>query len=451
MRRAAPALIAAVALVAGCASSPKAPVSAPGAPRFPDYPRLEVPANLRVSPEIRTRHEAAWQRLQSGDLRTAGRDYNDVLKQSETFYPAEAGLGFVALAGREHKQAAARFSSALAKNERYLPAWLGLAEAQVGLGHDRDAIGAMERALEIDPSRDALRSRLELLRFKEVQTLIASGQRARQAGRVDEARQALERALTLSPSSAVILRELGAVETAQGSLDAAEAHIRRALEIDQNDAESHAALGALLERREQYREASVAYGRAAAIDPRPAWRERSTALREKANSRAIPAEFRDLATATSVSRAQVAALIGTRLDQLIERAPRRVTAVATDVRDHWAAPWILPVTQAGVMEILPNHTFQPAATVRRADLARVVSQLLALVAAERQIDLARWRAARPRFPDLPVTNVFYNAAALAVASGAMDTAEGDRFLPTRSVAGAELVAAIDRVEQLAGR
>jgi tetratricopeptide (TPR) repeat protein len=452
MRAASRLIVVGTALVvAGCASNPKAPPAAPGAPRYPDFPVLEIPANLRVSPDIQTRHEAAWQRLQAGDLRNAGREFNDVLKRSDTFYPAEAGLGFVALAGRDFKQAAARFAATTAKNERYLPAWLGMADAQVGLDHDADAIAALERALELDPKREAVRSRLELLRFKEVQTLIANGQRARQAGRFDEARRLLERALTLSPTSAVIFRELGAVETSQGSLDAAEAHVRRAIEIDQNDAESHAALGAVLEAREQYREASAAYARAAAIEPRTGWRERSTALREKANSSAIPAEFRDLASATAVSRAQVAALIGTRLDAMIGRAPRRVTAVATDVRNHWAEPWILPVTQAGVMEILPNHTFQPAAPVRRIDLARVVSQLLALVAAERQIDLARWRAARPRFPDLPTSNQYYNAAALAVASGAMDTREGDRFLPTQPVTGADLVAAIDRIEQLAGR
>ena len=103
------------------------------------------------------------------------------------------------------------------------------------------------------------------------------------------------------------------------------------------------------------------------------------------------------------------------------------------------------------MEILPNHTFQPASTVRRADLARVVTQLLTIVGADRQIDLARWKAARPRFADLPASNLFYNAAALAVTSGAMDTRQGDRFLPTQPVSGAELVAAIDRIEQLAGR
>ncbi len=327
-----------------------------------------------------------------------------------------------------------------------------MADAQVGLEHDAEAIAALEKVLELDPSRDAVRSRLELVRFKEVQALISNGQKARQAGRMEDAERFLQRALALSPSSPVILRELAVMETSRGSLDAAEEHIRRALEIDAKDPESHAALGAVLEAREQYRDAAAAYGRAAAIDPRPTWRERSTTLREKANLSAIPPEFRELPSAESVSRAQVAALIGTRLEVLLERAPKpAVTAVATDVRGHWAAPWILPVTQAGIMEIQPNHTFQPAVGVRRVDLARVISQLLALVAAERQIDLARWRAARPKFADLPASNLFYNAAALAVASGAMDTSGGDRFFPTRPVTGADLIAAIDRIEQLAGR
>jgi len=443
-------VIGAAILVAGCASRTR-PVAVPGAPAFPDYPRLEIPANLRVDQDVRDRHELAWQRLQAGDLRNANREFNESLKRSATFYPAETGLGFVALAGRDFKQASSRFSAALAKNDRYLPAWLGLADAHVGLGNDVQAIAALERALEIDPKREALRDRLELLRFKEVQSLIGAGQRARQANRYDEAQRLLDRALTLSPTSAIIRRELSALETARGSLDAAEEHARRAIQIDANDAESHATLGAVLEAREQYRDAAAAYGRAAAIDPRPIWRERSTALREKANLSAIPPEFRDLPAAAAVSRAQVAALIGTRLEVLVERAPKTVAAVATDVRTHWAAPWILPITQAGIMEVLPNHTFQPAATVRRADLAKVIEQLLAVLAAERQIDLGRWRASRPRFADLPPTNLFYNAAALAVASGAMDTRGGDRFEPTRPVTGAELVAAIERIEQLAGR
>jgi hypothetical protein len=146
----------------------------------------------------------------------------------------------------------------------------------------------------------------------------------------------------------------------------------------------------------------------------------------------------------------VAALIGDRLESVLQRAPRR-NAIVTDVRGHWAESWILQVTQAGVMDVSPNHTFQPANAIRRIDLAQVVAQLLPLVLAGRPADLNRWKASRPRFVDLPSTNVYYPSAALAVSAGAMKTQDGDRFASTRPATGADVLAAITRVEQLAGR
>ena len=61
--------------------------------------------------------------------------------------------------------------------------------------------------------------------------------------------QALEEALTRSPSSAVILRELAEVELDAGRADEADAHVRQALDIDGGDAEAHRALAEILEAR----------------------------------------------------------------------------------------------------------------------------------------------------------------------------------------------------------
>jgi hypothetical protein len=158
-----------------------------------------------------------------------------------------------------------------------------------------------------------------------------------------------------------------------------------------------------------------------------------------------------LASAATVNRAQVAALVGIRLEALIRAAPKRVTGVATDVPGHWAAEWILPVTQAGVMDVFPNHTFQPGAQVRRGDLAQIVSQLLRLAAGARPAELTKWKSARPAFADLPRTHLQYPAAALAVAAGAMTAGPGDRFAATRPATGQDLTAAIDRIEKIAGR
>lgn len=434
--------------IASCA--PKRVVTpTPGAPRYPDYPAPDVPASISVAPEVRELHDASWQKLQAGDLAGAGRGFLAVLGQVPAFYPAEAALGYVRLAEQDPKDAAVHFAAALNVNDRYPPAWQGLAEAHLALGDEGAAIPALERLLALDPTRDALRSRVDVMRLRQVQSLVEAGKRARLAGRLDEAQVNLERALTLSPASAAILVELALVETAAGSLDAAESHARRAIDLDGNDAEAYAVLGSVLEAKGRLLDASTAFARAASIDPRPAWRERSERLREKAETVAIPAEYRDVATAQIVTRAQVAAMLGVRLNTLVKNSSRRVSVVATDVRGHWAEPWILMVTQAGLMDVFPNHTFQPQALVRRSDLAQVLTQVLTLLAPQRSDDLAKWKAARPRFVDLPPTNVFYPAAALAVASGAMTPQEGGRFLPTRSVTGAMVVAAVERIEQLA--
>lgn len=442
------------AAVAACAASSPPPPPASTAPRYPDYPTPVVPPTLRVTVTTRQAQQTAWQRLQAGDLRGAERDFAAILRLAPDFYPAQTGLGFVRLAERQNKQAGARFAAAIAQNDRYLPAWRGQAEAQLAQGDQAGAIASLGRALAIDPDQDALRNRLELLQFRQVQALIDAGRKAQRAGHLDQAQTALESALRLSPSSAVILRELSGVETARGELDTAVAHARQATTLDPNDAAAFAALGAALEAGKRYGDAADAFAEAGRLSGQPDWAERSARLRERARLAAaagVPAEYRNLPTAPTVTRAEMAALIGLRLPGVLDAAAKHVTPVATDIRGHWAEPWIVPVTQAGVMDVYPNHTFLPAATLRRSDLAQLLTKLLAVVSAERPTNLAAWKAERPHFADLPADNVFYPAAALAVASGTMAVEDGGRFAPTQPATGPDVIAAISRVQQIVGR
>lgn len=438
----------ALAVLASCVPKNK-PVLA-GAARYPDFPAIDVPEDLRAAPDIRRQQDLAWQRFQAGDSRTATREFTALLKKSPGFYPAAAALGYVSLADKRLKAAGARFADAIAMNDQYMPALLGQADVQLALRNDEAAVGVLEQILRVDPSRQAARNRLDVLRLRIVQAQVEASRRDRDGGRLEDAQAGLERALAMAPNSAVLLRELAVVETARGAPDAAEAHARRSIQLDAGDPDAQAALGAALEAKGRYRDAAAAFAKANALDPRPAWRDRAESLENKAVAASIPPEYRAIPTAATVTRAQAAAMIGLRLDDVLARAPRRVTVVATDVRSHWASEWIVQVTQAGVMEVYPNHTFQPSATLRRSDLAHIVSQLLALAAAKRPEELTRWKAARQRFSDVPPAHVAYASVALAVASGAM-SADNDRFGLTLPATGADLVAAISRIAQIAGR
>jgi tetratricopeptide (TPR) repeat protein len=440
------AVVVTVTIAQACASNPTRPA---GAPALADVPMPAVPASLGAPPEIQAQHAKAWSQLQSGDTRGAAVAFQDILKGSPNFYPAETGLAYVHLAAKQYQAAMTRFRAVLIHDVRYAPALQGLVDAELGLGRTAEAIDALERLVPVAPDPQAARTRLDVLRLKEMQSFIDGARAARQAGRFDEARGLLERAQNRAPTSAAILAELAAVETDRRSLDTAEVYARRAIEVDANDASGHAALGAVFEARGQYREALPAYTRAASIDSR--WNDAVTRVRERSEAGVVPKEFKDLESAPAVTRAEAAAYIGMRLERLLAAAPRRIFAVATDVRQHWAEPWILTVTGAGVMEILPNHTFQPAQPVRRDELAASLAVLVELALTDRSKEFVSFRAVRPRFADLPEVHLFYPPAALAVASGTMTVGDDARFNPTRPVSGADFVRAIRRIQQIAGR
>ena len=84
-----------------------------------------------------------------------------------------------------------------------------------------------------------------------------------------------------------------------------------------------------------------------------------------------------------MTRGQLAALIAIRLGTVLDRAPKRPPSVATDIRTHWAAESIVRVTQAGVMDVSANHTFQPGADISRGELAIVSGRLIPLALADR--------------------------------------------------------------------
>jgi hypothetical protein len=122
----------------------------------------------------------------------------------------------------------------------------------------------------------------------------------------------------------------------------------------------------------------------------------------------------------------------------------------TDVRNHWAANWIMAVARAGIMEPFANHAFQPRTLVRRTDLAQAVARLLAKLTPQNPARSKAWEAARLKFSDLSPSHLAYPAASVAIASGVMTTAAGNSFQPSRAVTGAEAIEAITKIQALAG-
>lgn len=432
--------------ISGCAA--KAPVMppAPSTPKHPEYRYPTVPPAADAAQT--TRIERGWRLLQADNLRAAEREFESALKLQPAFHPAQTGMGYLGLARNEATQAVASFDRALATDAAYVPALVGRGQALLELKRDGEALSSFEAALKADSSLTDLRGRIDVLRFRAVQDNLARAKAASDAGRWPEARAAYNQAIMASPDSAFLYRDLALVERKAGERPQALEHFQKAISLDAADARSLAQIGEILEEQGDIEGALSAYEKARAIEPGEVPTSRLDKLKDSLAVARLPAEYRAIPSAPGATRADVAALLGVRLESVLARPAAR-QAVVTDLRGHWAERWILAAVRAGVMDTQPNYTFQPSARVRRGDLAQTVSRVLALIAASKPDVGKTWLSARAKVTDVAPTHLSYPAVSQAVAAGILSLDDKGAFQLLRPVTGAEVVEAVSRLEALA--
>jgi tetratricopeptide (TPR) repeat protein len=442
-------LLATLLFLSACA--PKTvPVPTVTTPKFPEFTQPPVPAAFANSPVAAT-FSRGWAFFQTGDLKTAQREFANALSASPAFYPAETSLGYVELAQKDAKAALPHFDRALETERNDVPALLGRAQSLITLNRESDALAAFEAALAADPSLSDVRRRVEVLRFRSVEQNIARARQLARQGKVDDALEAYTTAIARSPDSPFLYRETAALERQKGNSDAALADFRKAMTLDPTDAKSMAQVGEILDGNGDAEGALKAYSDSLAIEPNADVEKRLENLRERMAIASLPAEYRAIDDAPQITRADLAALIGVRLGPLLQNTDRRRDAVLiTDIRTNWASNWIMSVARAGVMEPFANHAFQPRAIVRRTDLATVVYRLLNRIAALHPDQPKTWDTARLRFTDLAPSHLAYAAASGAVAAGILTATPDNAFQPSRPVTGAEAIDAIAKLEAMAG-
>jgi len=437
--------LALAASAAGCAPTVAPPVVT--TPRYPDYifPGLSQPDPAQA--DLLRDHDAAWRWFQAGDLARAESGFAAVLKRSPQFYPSDTAMGYLDFARKDFESAGRRFDRVLQSNAGYVPALVGRGEALLALSRETEALASFESALKLDPQLQAIARRVEVLRARAQQENVANARKAAQANRLDEAARLYAEAIAASPDSAFLVRDLAEVEAKQGKTDEALARYQRVIEMDPTDATSRIRIGEILDARGDLAGAMKMYTEASNLEPSPELRRRMAAIDARLAYLKLPQDYRAIPDAASITRGDLASLIGIRLAPLIEHAPAQ-PVVITDARNHWAADWIMATASAGVMEPYENHTFQPRNAIQRSDLAQAVARMLKIIATGRPQLLKDWQSRAQKMGDVGVSNLHFADASLSVAAGIIPLADGGLFQLSRPVSGAEAVDAISRIERL---
>ena len=384
-----------------------APKAAAGRRRRAQASRFHVSdrAARGTAPAQASRVERGWQYLQLDDLRNAEREFAAALKQQPSFHPAEAGAGYSRWRAATRRMPPTRFERAL-RGRAGVCAGAGRPRpGLLELDRDGDALASFEAALK-DPSLTDLRSRVDVLRFRATQDMLARAKAAAEARRWEEARRRIDRRSRRRPSRRFSIAIWPRVEQQAGQPADALEHYRRAVELDPTDARSLAAIGEILERagRRVRRAGRVRTGARRSIPPMcPPAPSRGCAASRR------PGEAARRSIAPFPANRRVTRARRRRAGRRAARAAARASAG----RGRWSSPTSAATGRSsgsrqwcasGVMDTLPNYEFEPTRRVRRGELADTVSRLLSLIgvveagAGEEVAGRRAWRSTtcRPR-------------------------------------------------------
>jgi len=399
------------------------------------YPAPTTPVSADVGKGL----ERAWRAVQQGDTARAEKEYRRLLAVRPGLVPAETGLAFARLRGGLLDAAAAGFDAVLVREPSYVPALVGAGSTASRRGDPEAALELFRRAQAAGTREPVVARRLGELKLQVTERRVAAARESLAAGDRPAAIGHFRVALGAVPELAELRVDLADALVAEADpagalavLEAAPAPDRR---VQLRLARLHSAQG-------DYARALTVLRPLLATDPGDAEaRREADAARAGLELQQMPAEYRRIPEAPRITRADLAALLSLKLSAL-GRLPPGTAKVATDVSGSWARGHILRLLALDILELYPNHTFQPAAVVRRGDLAAAVGRVLDLLEAPRR--------PAPVLRDMRPTHLQYAGAVRAVSAGLMDVSPDGSFQPWRPVSGRDAIAVVEGLARIVG-
>jgi Tfp pilus assembly protein PilF len=403
-------------------------------------------ATTRLKLDDRIAAEDAWDALKAGRPEQA-RKY--LMKLGTASPIREAGLAYVDLLGANLAAAEARFKSSLAGAPDMVPAHVGLAQIYESRRERDKALAEYKAILDLEPGNRWAAPRFGALRGELVKESAAAARAALAAGNRETAKKEFLQVLSYDPGSTDAHLELARIYRQEKNKTEALAHFQAAMAAGTEDkavlreyAEFLAESGDLGQSLDVLEKLAAAAPKDAAVG------KRVEELRAKLGVYEIPSQYDAIASLESVTREDLAALIGVRFESDLQ-TPAARTVILVDIATSWAQRYIVQVASLDIVRASVNHTFQPRRIINRAELADAAVRLMGVLQERgaRFVPLVETR--RIQMADVTPDNPYYASITRALGYQIMTLTPDRKFEPERTVPGDEAIRTLDLIHKLA--
>jgi len=409
---------------------------------FEDLPQTIV-TELTLEERITT--EEAWKNLREAD----GARAQKILSRLNAENPAyHVGLGYALYLLGDYKSSEANFKAALSYYPEMVLIHLGLAQLYQKTGRENPAFAELREVLKQNPEHSWAKKEYETLKTKKTEEALTEGLDFLASGNRERSKEAFLRALYYSPDSIKAHLSLAEIYKAGDQLQNALVHLKAASSSEKENPEILRDYAEALFLTEQYTKSFKIYERLLEMQPdNQDIRSQVESLKNRLGIFELPSQYLNIPFKEATSREEMAALLAVKFKGIIDQEKTK-PPIIIDISTSWASKFILTTTSLGILEVYPNHTFQPQKIITRAEMAEILLRLINLLKKKEYPLIQQFPPEMIQISDVSPDNYYHNPITQIISYQIMDLDAEKAFRPDQPVSGQETVRILDIILSL---
>lgn len=412
------------------------------APTPPNLYIENLPQSL-VTPltlEERIQMEEAWDFLRQGRMDKAEREFLRLGPQSPLY---NLGLGYVFLLRDDFASAEGYFQLAVEENPGSLLAHLGLTQLYQKIGDEDKIFNELREVLKIEPANFWAKEGYESLKTRKTEQAIEAARAAIARGETESGKESYLRALHYSPESIPAHLALARLYRDDERLSSALVHLKAASSIEPGNNGILNAYAETLAEAGEYERSLEIYQEILGLDAENKLAlEQIEALRNRLGIVEIPSLYNEIPLAPAITREDLAALLAVKFKDVLGETPSQ-PPIIIDISTSWASNFILKATSLGLLEVFPNHAFQPKRNVTREDLAMTLLRVIHYLEGRGHRFIPQIPMEMIEIQDIPPDHYSYRTVLQILSYQIMELFPDKTFRPALTVSGADAVKTFD--------
>lgn len=398
-----------------------------------------------LSLDERIATEEAWKHLKEGNGGKAQKILFLLGAKSPAYY---VGLGYANILLQRFQASEKHFKAGLVYYPDMILIHLGLAQLYQKTGRENLAFTKYLEVFERNPEHRFAKQEYEALKAKKTEEALEEGKYFLTIDNSERAKEAFLKALYYTPNSkeahltlAEIYKEENKLQDAIGHLEALSSLEPKNPQILQNYADT-------LFKAKQFEKSLEIYKEVLALQPdNKDLKSRIESIKNRLGIFDLPSQYRTIPSKTEVSKEEVASLLAVKFQGILEDKKAK-TPIIIDISTSWASKFILKMTSLGLLDIYPNHTFQPNKIVTRAEMAEILIRLIKLLKEKNHRFIQQFPPEKIYIADLSPNNYYYKSITQIVSYQIMDLSSDKKFRPDQPLSGQETIRILDIILNL---